>query len=190
MQYQYSYPEDRYILIGTVGKAQGLRGEVNIHPLSDQPENLEAYDALVLVDKRGKLSPKLTITKFRVHKGKAIILFDRVVDRTHAEQLAGMGVLLAREDLPELAEDEFYWHQITGLPVKTVDGRYLGTMISVFSNGAQDIMVISEDDQEFLVPLTKGIIVEQSDTLLVIDPPEGLLEINTGEEDTGNDYPA
>lgn len=189
MQHHYSYPEDRYILIGTVVKAQGLRGEVSVHALSGQPENLRKYSTVTLVDKRGRLSPKLSITGFRVQKGKAVILFDRVTDRTQAEQLPGMGVLLAREDLPELAEDEFYWHELTGLPVRTVEGRRLGTMQSVFSNGAQDVMVIVDGECEYLVPLTQGIIVEQNSLELVIDPPPGLLEINS-DDDAETDTPA
>lgn len=190
MLYEYSYPEARYILIGTVVKAQGLRGEVSIYVLSGQPENLQKYSTLVLVDRGGKLSPELKVKSFRVQKERAIILFDRVVDRTHAEKLAGMGVLVAKTDLPELADDEFYWYQLTGLPVRTVDGRHLGTIQSVFFNGAQDIMVIGDENSEYLVPLAPGIIAEQSSEGLVIDPPPGLLDINTGEDETGTDYSA
>lgn len=190
MQQHYFYPEGRYILIGTVVKAQGLRGEVSIHALSGQPENLRNYLTLTLVDKHGKLSPRLNITGFRVQKGKAVILFDRVTDRTHAEQLTGMGVLLAKDDLPELTEDEFYWHDLTGLSVRTVEGRRLGTMQSVFSNGAQDVMVIVDEDGEYLVPLTHGLIVGQNNQELVIDPPPGLLEINSDDDDIETDSPA
>ncbi len=184
MQYHYSYPEEQYILIGTVAKAQGLRGEVNIYALSGEPENLKDYSKLTLVDKKGNLSPELDIKKFRVQKERAIVLFDQVTDRTHAEKLAGMGVLLAKEDLPQLADDEFYWYQLIGLIVSTIEGRHLGTMESVFSNGAQEIMVIKGDDNEYLVPLTDDIIVEQDEEKLVIDPPPGLLEINVEENGT------
>lgn len=182
MQHHYSYPEDRYILIGVVIKAQGLRGEVSIHAVSGQPENLENYPALTLVDKGGRLSPKLAVTRFRVQKARAVVLFDRVADRSHAEQLTGMGVLLDKKDLPEPAPDEFYWHELTGRSVRTVEGRHLGIMQSVFSNGAQDVMVIVDEDREYLVPLMHDIIVGQNNLELVIDPPPGLLEINSDDE--------
>lgn len=190
MQYKYSYPEDRYILIGTVVKAQGLRGEISVYALSGQPENLKAYSSLTLVDRNGKVSPELKILKFRVQKDRAVILFEQIADRTHAEKLVGMGVLLARADLPELADDEFYWHQLVGLPVKTVQGLVVGTMQSVFSNGAQDIMVIiGPTDSEHLVPLTEGIIIEQNSEGIIINPPPGLLEINSDAQDNGIDTP-
>ena len=89
--------------------------------------------------------------------------------------------------MPQLADDEFYWYQLLGVTVNTKDGCYLGTMQSVFSNGAQDVMVIKGEDDEYLVPLTDGVIVEQSDKLLVIDPPPGLLEMNI--ENDGTDTP-
>lgn len=188
MQHQFTFPEEKFLLIGTVIKAQGLKGEVSIHSFSGQPENLNTYDTLFLVDKHGNLSPELSIKRFRLHKGKAIVLFDRVRDRSHAELLAGMGVLVARESLPELAADEFYWHQLIGLTVSTVGGDGLGKLLHVFSNGAQDIMVIQDGDQEYLVPLSAGIIVSYNEQQLIIDPPPGLLDINSGEEE-GTGHP-
>lgn len=186
MQHKYKFPEDSYILIGTIAKPQGLHGEVNIHAFSGQPENFKEYNTLYLVDDKGKISPKLAIKRFRVHKGKAVVLFDRVADRTHAEQLTGMGVLVAKKDLPELDEDEFYWHQLVGLQVHTVDGRNLGILSSIFSNGAQDVMVIQGDSDEYLVPLTDGIINKYDESTVVIDPPPGLLEINIGDDEFGS----
>lgn len=187
MQQSYSYPEDRYILVGTVTKPQGLHGEVCIYAHSGQPENFTAYKKLFLVDKKGELSPELTVTKFRFQKGKVIIRFDRVSDRTHAEHLAGMGVLVARENLPELAENEFYWHQIIGKNVHTVTGEKIGILRSVFSNGAQDVMVITNGDEEYLVPLVQGVFVEQRNNSVVIDPPPGLLDINSDWDEDGVD---
>lgn len=183
MQHKYRFPEDSYILIGTVAKPQGLHGEVNIHAFSGQPENFKEYDTLYLVDSKGEISPKLVIKRFRVQKGKAVVLFDRVSDRTHAERLTGMGVLVAKSDLPELGKDEFYWHQLVGLQVHTVDGRDLGTLSSIFSNGAQDVMVIQGDNDEYLVPMTDGILNTYDETTVVIDPPPGLLDINTDEDE-------
>lgn len=181
--FKYSYPTDSYMLIGTVVKAQGLRGEVKILPFSGQPENFSAYKTLLLVDKKGDLSPELTVTRMRIQGGLVVIQFNRVADRTHAEQLTGMGVLLAIDDLPPPEEDEFYLSQLEGLKVSTLDGRMLGRVESVFSNGAQDVMVIRQDGREYLIPLAGDIIHRQTDEELIIDPPPGLLDIY---QDDGN----
>lgn len=182
MRKKYSFPEDRYILIGNVTKAQGLHGEVVIRPISGQPENFETYTILVLVDESGELSPDLNVTKLRIHKGKVFVLFDRVKDRSFAEKLVGMGVLLAREHLPPPADGEFYWHEITGLPVITDTGEEIGQVTSLFSNGAQDIMVVTGNDREYLIPMTDEVVVEQNEKEIIIQPLPGLLEINQAEE--------
>ena len=80
-------------------KAQGLRGEVSVHALSGQPDKLGQYHHFTLVDKVGTLSPALKVHAFRVQKDRAIILFEGVGDRTFAERLAGMGLLLNKQDL-------------------------------------------------------------------------------------------
>lgn len=182
MKQKYSFPEEQFIHIGSVTKAQGLNGEVAIAPLSGQPESFEAYTTLVLVDESGTLSPELTVDKLRIHKGKAIVKFDRVTDRTFAENIVGMGVLLAQKDLPPSEDDEYYWHEIIGLTVITEEGRYVGKVMSLFSNGAQDVMVISDQDREYLVPLTDDIVLSQNDDEMIIQPPPGLLDINLGDE--------
>jgi len=181
MQYNYSFPAEKYLLLGTVVKAQGLRGDVSVNAPTGQPEGLAQYHQFTLVDKAGVLSPELKVHAFRVQKDKAIIHFEGIGDRTFAEKLVGMGVLLDRQDLPEPGKDEFYWHDLYGLPVSTAHGEYIGTMKSVFSNGAQDVMVIVNDRREYLVPVTPGIIVRQDSMGIVIDPPPGLLEINDDE---------
>ncbi|MFV0437672.1 MAG: ribosome maturation factor RimM [Desulfopila sp.] len=178
---QYRFPEDRYILLGTVAKAQGLAGEVSIHVFTGKGENLRHYPAFTLVDDRGELSPELRVVSFRVQKNRAIIGFAQVVDRTFAERLAGMGVLVNRDDLPELAEDEFYWHAVYGLPVRTRQGRKLGTVLALFSNGAQDVMVIGDGDSEYLVPMSPGTVTGIERSEIIIDPPPGLLSINDEE---------
>lgn len=183
MQYTYSFPEEKYLLLGTVVKAQGLRGELSVHAFSGQPRTLGQYRYFTLVDKVGTLSPELKVHAFRVQKDRAIILFESVSDRTFAEKLAGMGLLLNRRDLPRPEEDEFYWHELYGVPVSTVQGELIGTMQSVFSNGAQEVMVIVNGSREYLVPVTEGIITRQNAMEIVIDPPPGLLEINDEETD-------
>ena len=183
MRCDFVFPKEDYLLIGTVGKPHGLRGEVHIFPLSGHPETLAQYSRVTLVDGRGTLSPQLTVTSFRVHGGKAIVGFDRVVDRSFAEKLSGMGVLIAREDLPAPGLDEFYWHELQGATVTTVAGDQLGILQGVFSNGAQDVMVVVDGQAEYMIPVSPGIIVSQDSSSLVLDPPPGLLAINGGDDD-------
>jgi len=177
----FLFPEEEYVLLGKVAKPHGLKGEVKIHAFSDDPHSMLGYQKILLVDQKGKLSPELKVEKSRL-QGKAVVYkIESVKDRNDAESIHGMGILIYKEDLQNIEEDEYYWHQFYQLPVHTEDGKYLGIVDSIFSNGAQDIMVIKDGDNEFLIPILSDIIKEHTENGVVITPPPGLLEINAGD---------
>ncbi len=178
MSDSYSFPEEEYILIGKVIKAHGLRGEIKINPFSGQPTNLNHYPKLVLVNKEGQLSSNLAVQKSRATGKITIVKLAEVDDRNGAEKLCGMGVLIHKDDLPQLGENEFYYHQFINLTVKTDKGIELGIVSNIFSNGAQDIMEIEGTDRQYLVPILKDIIVSHDDNCIIIAPPPGLLDLS------------
>ena len=181
----FSFPADRYVLIGKVGKPHGLRGEVRLALYSGQPENLQFYSHLVLVASDGRLTQPLGLASCRPQGKGAIVGFESISDRDEAEKLVGMGVILDKNEIP-IGKDS-YWFQYYGLAVKTVEGRMLGRIEHIFSNGAQDVLVIRGGSQEYLVPILDSIIVNRTGTELVIAPPPGLLEINCGNADGWED---
>ena len=182
----FSFPADRFILIGKIGKPHGLRGEFRLHLYSEQPENLADYDRLVLVSDGGQLLPPLRIISRRVQGKTAIVGLESVDERNGADHLKGMGVLVERTEMPTPNEDEYYYYQFVGLAVKTQEGLLLGRVDNIFSNGAQDILVIRGKTQEYLIPILRSLIVQQTEEELIIAPPPGLLEINAlGVDDDG-----
>jgi len=174
----FSYPIDEFILLGKVGKAHGLRGEVKIFSFSGQPENFYGYKEVVLVNTSGKLSSALVIEKIRVQGKTAIVQLAAVNSRNRAEELEGMGVLLAKSLLPETADDEYYWHQYQGKLVLDQNGLTIGKVESLFNNGAQDILVVKSGEKEILIPITKSILVKETADELIVNPPPGLLDIS------------
>lgn len=173
----FSYPEGEYILLGKVGKAHGLRGEVKVFSFSGQPENFLGYKEVVLVNASGKLSLPFVIEKIRAQGKTAVVQFTSVNSREQAEDIEGMGVLLAKDLLPETAENEYYWYQYQGKLVLDQDGQAIGRVESLFNNGAQDILVVKSREKEILIPITKSILVRETDGELIINPPPGLLEL-------------
>lgn len=174
----YSFPLDDYVLVGKVTKAHGLRGEVKVFPFSEEPANLVQYKTLVLVDSRASLSAMLTVTKSRIQGKTAVIQFNTIDDRTKAENIEGMGVLLPLDDLPAVDGDEYYWHDYEGKLVVDRNGTEIGRVDHLFSNGAQDVLVVKNNGGEILIPVTNEIVLEEIAETLVIDPPPGLLELN------------
>lgn len=179
MTKDFSFPTRDFLLLGKVAKAHGMQGEVKIFPYSGQPENICTYKELVLVDGNGNLATPQTVLNCRIQGKVAITRLSSINDRDKAEEIEGMGVLLARRQLPELDENEFYWHQYVGKIVKTMAGEIIGKIETIFPGGAQDIMVIKSGTKEILVPILKNIIVKERKEEIVIDPPPGLVELYT-----------
>ncbi len=183
MTLDYVFPADEFLLLGKVAKAQGLRGELKLFLYSGQPENIAGYSELILVSKTGVISSPLAILKSRV-QGKAVIVqLASIENRTQAERVEGQGVLLARKHLPTIGEDEYYWYQYQGKIVVDLAGNIIGQVQHLFNNGAQDILVIKAGGEEVLLPVTKGIVVGESEEKLIVNPPPGLLELNTDTRD-------
>jgi 16S rRNA processing protein RimM len=179
MKQDYPFPTEEFLLLGKVAKAHGMRGEIKIFSYSGQPENIAAYKELVLVDNMGTLSDPLTVLSCRVQGKIAITRLQTISNRNQAENIEGMGVLIAKKFLPELAEDEFFWHQYVGKTVTDLKEHDIGKIETIFSNGTQDIMVIRAGNREILVPISKAIVVGESAEKITIDPPPGLLELYT-----------
>ena len=175
----FHYPADSFILIGKVIVPHGLKGEIKIFSFAGQPENIQHYKKLILVSPSGKLSQPYSVEKCRVKGKSAIVHLASISDRNSAEAITGMGVLILKEDLPQPGEDEFYLSQLEGLTVVTVDGLSLGTVTSIMSNGAQDLLVVQDKDEEYLIPILDSIIIQRDAEKIVIAPPPGLLEINS-----------
>ncbi len=182
MAEEFKYPADRFLLIGRVVKPHGMLGELKIFPYSQQPENILGYNNIVFVNQRDECSPPLKVKKSRTQGKFAVIALEGIDTRGHAEQLIGAGVLLDRKLLPKAQKNEYYWFELQGLTVKTENGQMLGKVTNIFSNGAQDIMVVGNKKQEFLIPILDSIILQQNEEGIIIAPPPGLLEINTGED--------
>jgi len=97
----------------------------------------------------------------------------------HARQLAGRMLAVDRAEALPAPEGRFYPWQMEGARVETRDGRVAGTFVGIESGGAQELWVIADGDRERLIPAVAEIVVEVSvaERRIVIDPPEGLLEL-------------
>ena len=111
-------------------------------------------------------------------QGKGLVVqLKGVGDRTAAEALAQADILMPKEALPELSDDEYYWHELEGLTVFTQSGERLGQVSYLFETGANDVMVVRGDNdaidkRERLLPfLPDDVIVEISleDGRMVVD---------------------
>jgi 16S rRNA processing protein RimM len=98
-----------------------------------------------------------------------------VADRSAAEALVGAEVLAPREELGEAEEGSHYWADLEGLPVVTTAGDPVGTVTGLYETGGVDVLVVTGERGEQLVPLAPYVEVDLAKRRIVVDPPEGLL---------------
>ena len=171
------------IVVGRVGRAHGIRGEVSIDLTTDEPERRFAPgSSVVLRPRSGGADQSMSIRSTRPHQGRLLVTFDAVPDRTAAEALRGAQVI-ADVDETERPDDpeEFYDHQLEGLRVVTTESRLVGHVAEVLHTPAGELLsVTSETGAEVLVPFVSAFVTSVSlvDQTIEIDPPEGLLELN------------
>ena len=142
------------VVIGRIGRAHGIRGELNVEIRTDEPERRFAPGSSIICDAR-----TLTVESSRHHSGRLLVAFDEVPDRTAAEQLHG-SILEAEIDETESPDDpdEFYDHQLVGLQVRGPDDAVVGTVTSVVHLPEQDTLVVDADGREVLVPFVTALV--------------------------------
>ena len=164
---------DDVVVVGRIGPAHGLRGEVFVEPRTDEPERGFAAGARLEAPDRS-----LTVASARRHSGRLVVRFEEIADRTAAEAARGTE-LTAVIDSAERPEDpeEFYDHQLVGLRVETTDGDVVGELGRIEHNAAQDLLVIRTPEREVLFPFVAALVpvVDVPGGRLVIDDRPGLL---------------
>jgi 16S rRNA processing protein RimM len=174
-----------HLVVGHISKAHGTRGEVFVWPLTDRPDEVFVPGrALLLGNQEGALppdAPSVVIESSRPFKGGILVKFEELGARTEADPVAQRYLLLPVSDLLPLAEDELFYHELLGCVVETVSGERVGIVREVFETEPNHLLEVKSDDGRLhLVPFAKRIVreIDRAGRRVVIDPPEGLLELN------------
>jgi 16S rRNA processing protein RimM len=148
------------VVVGRIGKAHSLRGEVSVDPRTDEPERRFAVGAVLAAARPNGSDPrKLTIKAVRWHQDRLLISFEEIPDRNAAEASRGLvlRVTLDPADAPEDPE-EFYDHQLVGLAAYTTEGAAIGEVTEVIHTSGQDLLAIRTSTGEVLVPFVQALV--------------------------------
>ncbi len=170
------------VVVGKIGRAHGIRGELVVDVRTDEPERRFASGSSVLC-RLGSAQSVLQIASTRLHSSKLLVKFDGVPDRTAAEKLQG-AILEVEVDPSEVPDDDaFYDHQLIGLGV-VVDGVERGTVRAVLHLPAHDSLEVDLGDQVVQIPFVEQLVPEvdlAAGTVTVVDRP-GLLHPDEADE--------
>jgi 16S rRNA processing protein RimM len=160
------------VRLGRVVRAVGLKGHLGI---AGSEGALADVETVVL--RRGGGEPEVRrVIEARPQGRLWAVKVEGVDDRTAAEDLVGAEVLVPREKLGEAGEGRFFWADIEGLPVVTVSGEAIGKVTGLYTTGGADVLVVTGERGEKLVPLAPYVEVDLAGRRVVVDPPEGLLD--------------
>ncbi len=171
--------EPPLVAIGEVLRPYGLRGELKVRPLTDRPrERFGRLDRCLLWERELDRREDCRIASCRFDGETVFLRIDGVDSPEAARRYQGRLLAVRRDQALPPPEGQFYPWQLEGAVVETRDGRTVGRFVGVES-GAQDLWVVEDEGRQRLIPAVASIVVEVSvaDRRIVIDPPEGLLEL-------------
>ena len=157
--------------------AHGIRGALRVRPHGGRTTSLAAGRTITL--RQAGTDSMHTITRVAPHgAGHLLVELDALCDRTAADELAGSEILVPLDDLPELAAGEFYYHEMPGFRVETVDGRTIGEIADTMHTGTTDVWIVRSDAGEHLIPVIREVVAEidREARRVVITPIPGLLD--------------
>ncbi len=163
--------------IGRIGGAHGLHGALRFRP--DYPESdILSKVTRIWLERDGTAREFRLTGVTRLAAGSLRITVEGIVDANAADALKGATLAVAVADLPAAGPREFYYFQALGCDVITPAGERIGTVAEIFSNGAQDILVVRDGAREVLVPVIEDIVraIDVAGRRITIEPVPGLLD--------------
>lgn len=178
----------KFVTIATLGRAQGLRGEVRATVFLENPLDIKRYNPLLASDGR-----KLSVSKIRPAKNVYVMTLKEITERTDAEALNGLELKIERTRLPKLDDEEDFYHEdLIGLKAESLGGTYYGKIAAIHNFGAGDIIELRGGAAKgsTMVPFTKAAVphVDIEQSLITLDEAAaGLLHDPDEDFDEGRD---
>jgi len=152
--------EPVFITVGKTGAPYGVRGWVKVQSFTEPAENLLNYKPWYVKSGDSSAWVEASVMEAKLH-GKGIIArFEGCDERDAALQIRGLEIAIRRDQLPEPEQGEYYWVDLEGLEVKTLDDISLGKVDHIEATGANDVLVV-KGERERLIPYVMDHIVHE-----------------------------
>ena len=168
---------ENLVAIAKTTKTRGLRGELVADVLTDFPERFDDLENVIAILPNGN-QQKLEIEKFWFQKGRVILKFKGFDAIETAETLRNAEICVTEAEAVELEENEFFDWELENCQVETLDGTKIGVVKEILRTGGTEVLIVTGDTKEYLIPFAETICVEVDieNKLIKIDAPDGLLE--------------
>lgn len=156
-----------------------MAGNVKIYSYA---ESLSVFSpGTLLLVRRDKGEEKTYSVKWaKSHTGTVLLSLNGIENRTQAEALVGSALYIQKKNLPELKDGDYYWFDIIGLSVFSVEGEYIGRVASILPTGSNDVYIVKDvaggRQKETLIPALASVVVciDLEKKIMQVDLPDGL----------------
>ncbi|AFI28285.1 16S rRNA processing protein RimM [Bacillus sp. A053] len=170
----------RWFNVGKIVNTHGIKGEVRVISKTDFAEERYKPGNTLYLFMDGRNEPvEVTVNTHRLHKQFHLLQFKERQSLNEVEELKNAIIKVPEEDLGELNEGEFYFHEIIGCEVFTEEGELIGKVKEILTPGANDVWVIErKGKKDALIPYIESVVkhIDVSEKKIEIDLMEGLID--------------
>ena len=165
--------------VGKIVNTHSLKGEVKVISSTDFEEERFKKGSKLLITRGNQLIREVVVQSYRNHKNFLLVKFEGIDSVEEAEKLKNLQIKIDSDEVGELEENEFYFHQIIGCQVFDENDRNLGEIIDILTPGANDVWVIKgEEGKEILIPYIEDVVkkIDITSKKVNIEVMEGLID--------------
>ena len=165
--------------VGKIVNTHSLKGEVKIISSTDFEEQRFEKGTELLITRGNQVVKEVTVESYRTHKNNLLVKFVGIDSIEEAEKLKNLQIKIDSENIGELEENEYYFHEIIGCEVFDENGKSLGEISEILTPGANDVWVIkSQNGKEILIPYIEDVVkkIDVENKKIDIEVMEGLID--------------
>jgi len=166
---------DPFISIGKITGFHGFKGTLKLQSYVESMDFFKPETQICVRSINGEIF-HLTIDWIKPHKKGFLLLFKEACSFDECRRLVHAELLVERQKMPEPEEDDYYWVDLIGLSVFTMEGVFLGILENIFSTGSNDVFVVKNEKTEKLIPALESVVkkIDLVGKTMTVELPEGL----------------
>lgn len=158
--------QSEQIVVGRIGAVYGVKGWLKVQSFTDDPESIFEYSPWLLSQKTER---EMTVVEWRRHNNGLIARLEGISDRDEAARLTGADICITADELPALADDEFYWRDLIGMRVVNTNGYDMGVVEQIMPTASNDVLVVKANSNDGFGKSERLIPFIQSEYVTAVD---------------------
>lgn len=165
-----------FVLIGKIVGIHGVKGNCKLLSYAESLDVFRPGSTMLVATSSGQ-EKYYEIEWVKPHSRGYLLSFKGVSSRDQAQKLIEAELFIEKAQLPDLDTGIYYWYELIGLDVFTVDENYLGRLESIIQTGSNDVYMVKHKDGETLIPALKSVVLEidLKNNRMQVQLPDGLL---------------